>query len=237
MINNIQIDGPTEEIMPLEPLAKFEAFGLNVIRCAGNNIRDFVTAVNERKLSDKCSDYPDTIPGYGVDFMEYDFSLHGKPPAKGDEAKTLKHSERYGVKRTRIRRRWHRGSKGAKDMIYENNNIFQQSCIFLLAWKACIFDLFILIQTHFKAQTLRPHITVTSSSRSVPTRRRGYVVTDRRTKYFLNIAKASMAECEYPQNSPTNSLTSQTRTICSWRIREHVHHICSITLLNPNSSF
>lgn len=88
--NNIQIDGRTEEIMPLEPLtAKFEAFGLNVIKCAGNDIRDFVTAVERAQgVSDKCSVIiADTIPGYGVDFMEYDFLWHGKPPAKGKEAK------------------------------------------------------------------------------------------------------------------------------------------------------
>lgn len=87
--NNIQIDGPTEEIMPLEPLAeKFEAFNLNVIRCAGNDIRDFVTAVERAQAtSEKASVIiADTIPGRGVDFMEYNFEWHGKPPAKGEEA-------------------------------------------------------------------------------------------------------------------------------------------------------
>lgn len=87
--NNIQIDGPTEEIMPLEPLAeKFEAFNLNVIRCAGNDIRDFVTAVEHaHAMSEKASVIiADTIPGRGVDFMEYNFEWHGKPPAKGEEA-------------------------------------------------------------------------------------------------------------------------------------------------------
>jgi len=88
--NNIQIDGNTEEILPLEPLdKKLEAFGLNVIKCAGNDIRDFVRAVEEaHAVSDKCSVIlANTIPGYGVDFMEYDFTWHGKPPAKGKEAK------------------------------------------------------------------------------------------------------------------------------------------------------
>ncbi len=89
--NNIQIDGPTEEVMPLEPLAdKLEAFGLNVIRCAGNSIRDFVTAIERAHgVSEKCSVIiADTIPGYGIDFMEYDFTWHGKPPAAGDEARS-----------------------------------------------------------------------------------------------------------------------------------------------------
>jgi len=87
--NNIQIDGPTESIMPLESLvAKLEAFNFNVIRCAGNSIRDFVNAVEHAQgISEKCTVIiADTIPGYGVDFMEFDFTWHGKPPAAGTEA-------------------------------------------------------------------------------------------------------------------------------------------------------
>jgi len=89
--NNIQIDGQTEEIMPLEPLQeKFEAFNLNVIRCAGNSIRDFVSAVEHAHgISEKPTVIiADTVPGYGVDFMEYDFLWHGKPPTfkEGKEA-------------------------------------------------------------------------------------------------------------------------------------------------------
>src|SRR3989339_1765274 len=87
--NNIQIDGTTEEIMPLEPLAaKFESFNLNVIRCAGNSINDFISAVERAHgMSEKPSVIiADTIPGYGVDFMEYDFRWHGIPPKPGEES-------------------------------------------------------------------------------------------------------------------------------------------------------
>lgn len=87
--NNIQIDGVTEEIMPLEPLAdKFTAFGLHVIPCAGNDLRDFVTAIaRAHAVSEKPSVIiADTIPGKGVDFMEYDFRWHGIPPKAGTEA-------------------------------------------------------------------------------------------------------------------------------------------------------
>ncbi|MBI4435158.1 transketolase [Candidatus Uhrbacteria bacterium] len=87
--NNIQIDGTTEEIMPLEPLAaKFESFNLNVVRCAGNSIRDFVTAVERAHgVSEKPTVIiADTIPGYGVPYMEHDYLWHGKPPAPGTEA-------------------------------------------------------------------------------------------------------------------------------------------------------
>jgi transketolase len=88
--NNIQIDGTTEEIMPLEPLAeKFEAFNLHVEHCAGNDIRDFVTAVERAHgVSAKPTVIiADTIPGYGVDFMEYNFEWHGKPPRAGEESR------------------------------------------------------------------------------------------------------------------------------------------------------
>ena len=95
--NNIQIDGTTEEIMPLEPLAaKFEAFNLNVEHCAGNSIRDFVTAVERAHgVSEKPTVIiADTIPGYGVEFMEHDFLWHGKPPSPGEEATLALHQLR-----------------------------------------------------------------------------------------------------------------------------------------------
>ena len=88
--NNIQIDGTTEEIMPLEPLQeKFESFGMHVLRCAGNDIREFVQVVNHAHgISEKPTVIiADTIPGCGINFMEYDFSWHGKPPAPGTESK------------------------------------------------------------------------------------------------------------------------------------------------------
>lgn len=87
--NNIQIDGNTEDIMPLEPLAeKFEAFGLHVERCAGNSIRDFVTAVERAHgVSEKPTVIiADTIPGYGVEYMERDYKWHGMPPKPGSES-------------------------------------------------------------------------------------------------------------------------------------------------------
>ena len=87
--NNIQIDGTTEEIMPLEPLVeKFQAFNLHVERCAGNSIRDFVAAVERaHSITEQATVIiADTIPGYGVDYMEYNFEWHGKPPKPGEES-------------------------------------------------------------------------------------------------------------------------------------------------------
>lgn len=81
--NNIQIDGFTENVMPLEPLkAKYEAFNWHVLEVDGNNIREFIDTVNEAKaiFEKPTAIIAHTIPGKGVDFMESDFLWHGKPP-------------------------------------------------------------------------------------------------------------------------------------------------------------
>ena len=88
--NNIQIDGYTENIMPLEPLRdKYEAFGWYVLEVDGNNIRTFIDAVNEAKaiFNKPTVIIAHTIPGKGVDFMEGDFQWHGIPPS-AEQAKT-----------------------------------------------------------------------------------------------------------------------------------------------------
>lgn len=87
--NNIQIDGPTESVMPLEPLrAKYEAFNWHVIEIDGHNMRQIIDACEQAKaiVEKPTLILAHTIPGKGVDFMEYDFHWHGKPP-KEDEAK------------------------------------------------------------------------------------------------------------------------------------------------------
>lgn len=87
--NNIQIDGFTEDIMPLDSLkAKFESFRWNVIEADGHNIREFIYAVQEAHAvhQQPTAIIARTIPGKGVDFMENKFEWHGKPPTK-EEAK------------------------------------------------------------------------------------------------------------------------------------------------------
>ena len=87
--NNIQIDGMTEDIMPLEPLEeKYKAFNWNVINVDGHNMRQFVDAVEQAKAT---AEKPTviiahTIPGKGVPDIEGDYLWHGIPP-KPDEAK------------------------------------------------------------------------------------------------------------------------------------------------------
>lgn len=91
--NNIQIDGPTETVMPLEDLhAKWEAFGWHVIDVDGNNMEAFIDAcAMARAVVEKpVMIIAHTIPGKGVGFMEYDYHWHGKPPDHKQELVALK---------------------------------------------------------------------------------------------------------------------------------------------------
>lgn len=81
--NNIQIDGYTEEVMPLEPLrAKYEAFNWTVLEVDGHNIREITDACNKAKAiyENPTLIICHTIPGKGVDYMEYRYEWHGSPP-------------------------------------------------------------------------------------------------------------------------------------------------------------
>lgn len=81
--NNIQIDGPTETVMPLEDLsAKWASFGWKVLEINGNDISTVIKTCDEaRAIENKpVVIIAHTIPGKGVDFMEYDFHWHGKAP-------------------------------------------------------------------------------------------------------------------------------------------------------------
>jgi transketolase len=90
--NNIQIDGFTENVMPLEDLhAKWEAFGWHVIEIDGNNIEAVIDAcAMGRAIVEKpVMIIAHTIPGKGVDFMESDFHWHGSPPNHEQAIKAL----------------------------------------------------------------------------------------------------------------------------------------------------
>ena len=91
--NNIQIDGFTENVMPLEPIrAKYEAFNWHVIEIDGHNIEQIVAALNEAQAiyEKPTMIIAHTIPGKGVSFMENDFLWHGKPPKKDEAEAALK---------------------------------------------------------------------------------------------------------------------------------------------------
>lgn len=97
--NNIEIDGFTEDIMPLEPLrAKYEAFNWHVLEVDGHNIEQIVDAVHEAKaIYEKPTVIiAHTIPGRGVSFMEKKFEWHGIPPNKEQAEKALKELRAIG---------------------------------------------------------------------------------------------------------------------------------------------
>ncbi len=86
--NNIQIDGLTEEVMPLETLKdKWEAFGWHVLEIDGHNIEAVIDACSmARAIVEKPTVIiAHTIPGKGVEYMEFDYRWHGDPPGKGDK--------------------------------------------------------------------------------------------------------------------------------------------------------
>jgi transketolase len=99
--NYIQIDGITEDVMPLEPLRqKLEAFKLHVLEVDGHNIRAFVDAIREARSEWRRTSViiAYTIPGKGVSFMEKKFEWHGKPPNKEEAKKALEELRTLGGK-------------------------------------------------------------------------------------------------------------------------------------------
>lgn len=94
--NNIQIDGPTEEVMPLENLkGKWESFGWHVLEINGNDIEAVIDACQMAKaiIEKPVMIIAYTIPGKGVDFMEGDYHWHGMPP-NHEQAKIALHDLR-----------------------------------------------------------------------------------------------------------------------------------------------
>lgn len=88
--NNIQIDGMTEDVMPLDSLRdKYEAFNWHVLEVNGHDIRAFVTAIDDAKsiYEKPVLVIAHTIPGKGVADIEFDYRWHGNPPGKGPEDK------------------------------------------------------------------------------------------------------------------------------------------------------
>ncbi len=86
--NNIQIDGMTESVMPLESLkAKYEAFNWHVLEVDGHNIEQFIDVIEEAKaIYEKPTIIiAHTIPGKGIKEIEFDYRWHGISPGAGPE--------------------------------------------------------------------------------------------------------------------------------------------------------
>ncbi len=85
--NHVQIDGKTEDVMQLEPLAdKWKAFGWDVLTCDGNEISELISVFNKAK---KSSEKPTVIisktsMGKGIKSIENDYRWHGRAPSKAE---------------------------------------------------------------------------------------------------------------------------------------------------------
>lgn len=97
--NNIQIDGFTENVMPVEDLVgKWQAFGWHVLEINGNDIEAVIDACAMAKaiVEKPVMIIAHTIPGKGVDFMESDFHWHGMPPNHEQAVQALKELRTLG---------------------------------------------------------------------------------------------------------------------------------------------
>lgn len=101
--NNIQIDGSTEDVMPLEDLVgKWQSFGWHVQEVDGHNVESIQDAVGMAKaITNRPSVIiAHTIPGKGVEFMEYNYHWHGAPPNSEQAKLALKELRTLGGKIT-----------------------------------------------------------------------------------------------------------------------------------------
>jgi transketolase len=92
--NYIQIDGETEDVMPLGDLVgKWASFGWHVLEIDGNDIAAILSAVRGAKsvVNKPSVIIANTVPGKGVPFMEYDYRWHGQPPDDEQAAEALRH--------------------------------------------------------------------------------------------------------------------------------------------------
>ena len=94
--NFIQIDGDTENIMPLEPLkAKWESFNWHVIEADGHDFKSLNDCLEEahRTYDKPIVILARTIPSKGVKEWEGDYKWHGRPPTKAEGEMALKELE------------------------------------------------------------------------------------------------------------------------------------------------
>ena len=83
--NYIQINGDTEDVMPLDPLeAKYKAFNWNVVTVDGHDYKTLLRVLKKARTNKgkPLMIIANTIPGKGVSYMENDYTWHGKPPKK-----------------------------------------------------------------------------------------------------------------------------------------------------------
>ncbi len=89
--NRLQIDGPNDEVMALEPLRdKWTSFGWEVYECDGNNIEELVNTFDNMNADKPKVLIANTTMGKGVAEIEGDYKWHGKAPNKEERDRFLK---------------------------------------------------------------------------------------------------------------------------------------------------
>ncbi len=80
-LNGVQLDGTTDEIMPIRDVAgKWHSSGWNVIECDGNDLAELDAAFDAAELNKGAPTViiAHTVKGKGVSFMEGKAAWHGK---------------------------------------------------------------------------------------------------------------------------------------------------------------
>jgi len=101
--NRLQIDGDTESVMSIEPLAdKWRAFGWEVLEIDGHNHQQIYEAYQQAKIIGEEKTCPvviiaNTTKGKGVSFMENNPNWHGKAPSEAEFNKAIEELRKGGV--------------------------------------------------------------------------------------------------------------------------------------------
>ncbi len=97
--NGVQINGWTNEIMAVEPIAdKWRAFGWSVVEVNGHNMKDVLTSLHTaRTMCNPTVILMRTVKGKGVSFMEDDSKWHGSPPSDEEMVKAISEIKEGGV--------------------------------------------------------------------------------------------------------------------------------------------
>ena len=97
--NGVQINGWTNDIMTVEPLAdKWRAFGWGVVEVNGHNMKDVLTALHTAKtLRKPTAILMRTVKGKGVSFMEDDAKWHGGCPSEEELIEAIRQIKEGGV--------------------------------------------------------------------------------------------------------------------------------------------
>ena len=97
--NGVQINGWTNEIMTVEPIAdKWRSFGWKVVEVNGHNMTDVLTALHTAKtMRHPTAILMRTVKGKGVSFMEDESKWHGAAPSDEELVKAISEIQEGGV--------------------------------------------------------------------------------------------------------------------------------------------